>query len=324
MWIELHDSSRDHPKIIKLARSCEISEVQALGHMCALWTWVLRMAPDGDLSSFDAEDVEIGARWDGEAGQLVKACISHGLIDLGDYGMEIHDWDDFSGSLKAAQRARDYRKRKRDRNVTIPRQCGDITQNDRTTERPNERPRAFVTTPPPKLPDSKDPKVPPDGEQTFLELRAYADEIHKRNSRGLTNHGNIFWRIMAALELYSIEGCKRIIRGHKKTNDNQKFSGLRFAFPSVSKSDRTHPDPDWLGVYHKAGGKQASQNHAPNMQTPEPSELAAQMEAEAIAEHEKFCQEKGIDTDDTKAIKDFAKKALQGRSRKSKPTKAFE
>jgi len=140
MWIELHDSSRDHPKIIKLARVLKIHQAQALGHMVSIWTWALRMCPDGDLSSFDDDDIEIGAMWSGEPGALVAAAEDLRLLDRNDDGnFIIHDWDDFSGSLKAAKRAREYRKRKRDASVTRTLRKRDITQNDQTRpERPDQ------------------------------------------------------------------------------------------------------------------------------------------------------------------------------------------
>lgn len=109
MWIELHDTARDHPKMRKLARELGISRVQALGHMVSLWTWALRMAPDGDLSSFDDEDIEVdGAEWTDESVSFVEAARKVKLLD----GKNIHDWEDYAGSLKAAQRAKISREKK--------------------------------------------------------------------------------------------------------------------------------------------------------------------------------------------------------------------
>ncbi len=140
MWIELHDSSRDHPKIIKLAKALKIEQAHALGLMCSLWTWTLRMAPDGNLSSFDPEDIEHAAGWNGGEGAFFDACNSKKirLLDSGPDGLTCHDWDDYSGSLKAAKRARDYRERKRikqNNHVTRHAESRDIT----LTERPNDR-----------------------------------------------------------------------------------------------------------------------------------------------------------------------------------------
>lgn len=141
MWIELHDSSRDHPKIIKAAKELQISQVEMLGHMCSLWTWTLRMAPDGDLGSFDSDDIAIGAMWDADPALFVGACVKYDLLDVTEYGMAVHDWEDFSGSLKSAKRAREYRSRKRN----AASRDGHVMSRDstvisrRTTERPNDR-----------------------------------------------------------------------------------------------------------------------------------------------------------------------------------------
>ncbi len=156
MWIELHDSARDHPKIIKIARDLGLSQAVTLGHVTSLWLWTLRMAPDGDLSSFDVDDIEIGAQWEGERGAFVAAAVARRLLDETVDGIVVHDWDDYSGTLKAAIRKRNQRVRKRaeagetaadterqsqDGHVTsrdAERQSQDFTQNDRTTERPND------------------------------------------------------------------------------------------------------------------------------------------------------------------------------------------
>lgn len=115
MWIELHDTASDHPKILKLARDLGVPPVTSLGHIVSLWIWTLRMAPDGDLSSFDVDDIEIGARWEGAAGLFVSSCIKRQLIDDSDEGMTIHDWQSYSGGfLKQSMRKAKDRERKRE------------------------------------------------------------------------------------------------------------------------------------------------------------------------------------------------------------------
>ena len=142
MWIELHDSARDHPKLIKLARDLGIPKVHAFGHLCSLWTWVLRMAPDGDLSSFDTDDIEIGAEWGGTSGLFVSSAEKRGFLDRSNFGLVVHDWSEYSGSLKTAQRVREHRARKRSgkvkRNVTLQGvtvMLGNAEQEERPTDR---------------------------------------------------------------------------------------------------------------------------------------------------------------------------------------------
>lgn len=111
-WIELHDTCRDHPKIIKLARDLGIPQVYALGHLTSLWSWAARMAPDGCLASFDHEDIEIGAQWSGEPGVFVASCVARRLLDERDGALWIHDAREYGGSAKAAARAKASRERK--------------------------------------------------------------------------------------------------------------------------------------------------------------------------------------------------------------------
>ena len=159
MWIELHDSAREHPKVLKLAKRLDIDPGSALGYVTSLWCWTLRMAPDGDLSSFDDEDVSLGAQWpasrDGrDARTFIAAMVAVRLLDRCEHGLVVHDWQEYSGSLKSAERARNYRARKR--TVTLPSRDGnaqsrDITQTDRPTDRqtrqtdrPDTAPRASL------------------------------------------------------------------------------------------------------------------------------------------------------------------------------------
>lgn len=112
MWIELHDTLREHPKVIKLTRRLGIGRAQALGHITGLWMWALHNQPDGCLEQYDDEDIEIAALWDGEPGALHKAMVEVRLIDSNN---QIHDWMEYAGSLKAAVRKRAQRsKRSRD------------------------------------------------------------------------------------------------------------------------------------------------------------------------------------------------------------------
>lgn len=141
-YVELHDSAPDHPKILKLARRLGIDEVQALGHMAALWAWTLRMAPDGNLTAYDHESIEIGAKWRGEEGAFVRAALEVHLLDD---GPRVHDWDYFCGSLKSAARAREWREKRGANKTERPRTVGDVTEpsrtgtNEQTNERPNKR-----------------------------------------------------------------------------------------------------------------------------------------------------------------------------------------
>ena len=246
MWIELHDSSRDHPKILKLARKLKIDPAHALGLICSLWTWTLRMAPDGNLSSFEPDDIEIGAGWTGEEGAFVAACRSKPikLLDAEKDGLVCHDWEDYSGSLKAAKRARDYRKRKRtkhDGHVTVTSQCGDITQterpNDRTTERTNETREA--DTPPPK---SKSGHL----QVEIQELaQTWADEAKQNPPPIREITGDLKARMAQAIDSDpSLDRPKKAIKGRfiQAREKNAQTPSLAACFPYVDKNHKYQLD----------------------------------------------------------------------------------
>jgi hypothetical protein len=193
MWIELHDSARDHPKLLKLARDLGIAKVQALGHVCSLWLWVLRMAPDGDLSSFDGDDIEIGAEWDGQPGKFVSALISRRFIDKTDDGYVVHDWQDYSGSLKSAERMRKSRAAKRDRerddalrnsSEQLRTVASRYAERPERPDRPDQNDRANVTAapsvtrltpePPPSPPSGSLPQPKHPGGYRTTDLSAIA------------------------------------------------------------------------------------------------------------------------------------------------------
>lgn len=165
MWIELHDSCRDHPKILKLARDLKIPQAQAVGHLCSLWMWTLRMAPDGDLESFDAEDIELGALWEGDPGAFTAAATRRHLLDEGPHGLVVHQWGEYANHLKAAQRKRAQRERERaerlasrdgvvDDEVSRDTPDPDLVVCDSHKDRPTDRPTR------PDQTDRSDPAPP--------------------------------------------------------------------------------------------------------------------------------------------------------------------
>jgi hypothetical protein len=74
----------------------------------------LRMSPDGDLSSFDNEDIEDAAGWDGDSGLFLKSASKNKLLDEIESGsFQLHDWIDYASRLKARVRKRAERERKK-------------------------------------------------------------------------------------------------------------------------------------------------------------------------------------------------------------------
>ena len=80
-WIESHQTLRDHPKALKLARLLEVSRPAVIGHLQCLWWWATDYAPDGDLSRHDELDIAIGADWEGNPSEFVDALARVGFLD---------------------------------------------------------------------------------------------------------------------------------------------------------------------------------------------------------------------------------------------------
>jgi hypothetical protein len=122
--------------------------------MCSLWLWVLRMAPDGDLGSFDGEDLEIAAEWEGESGKFIESVNARGLIDIEQHGMVVHDWGDYATHLKAAERKRIQRQKKRERDAVSQ----DVTGQSRDVTGQGSKKRHVTLTDRPT--DQKEPTRP--------------------------------------------------------------------------------------------------------------------------------------------------------------------
>lgn len=106
-WRKLEDTFHSDRKIRKLARELGIPEPHAAGHIVTLWSWALLHAKDGDLSKFDVDDIEYGAKWAGAHGTFLHACVTTGLIDDDQNGSVIlHNWITRGGSFADSQRKR--------------------------------------------------------------------------------------------------------------------------------------------------------------------------------------------------------------------------
>ena len=79
----------DHPKTVKLERALSLQGVKALQ---VLWLWAAKNRPCGTLSSMDADDIEIAAKWKGKAGRLVETLVALRWIDKTEKGFTLHNW----------------------------------------------------------------------------------------------------------------------------------------------------------------------------------------------------------------------------------------
>lgn len=95
-WIESHDDIWDHHKTVKLTRLLKIGDAQAVGHLMALWHFVLRNAwRDANLAEWGDDGIEFAARWKGPSGELVAALRAVGYLD----DCVAHGWMERAGKL---------------------------------------------------------------------------------------------------------------------------------------------------------------------------------------------------------------------------------
>lgn len=98
-WVESHQEIGGHPKTKKAAKRLGVNVPQMVGHLHLLWHWALAYADDGDLSRWDDDDVALGAQWDGDSSEFVRALVDVGFIDEADGSRWLHDWMDYAGRL---------------------------------------------------------------------------------------------------------------------------------------------------------------------------------------------------------------------------------
>ncbi|MBW7475924.1 hypothetical protein K0T92_14355 [Paenibacillus oenotherae] len=112
-WIESHQELARHPKTRKLARKLGVSIPAAVGHLHFLWWWALDYAQDGDLTSFEPEDIAEAMEWPCDtAHDLITALVDSVFIDNEDGQLTLHDWYDYAGRLVDKREQNRERKRK--------------------------------------------------------------------------------------------------------------------------------------------------------------------------------------------------------------------
>lgn len=99
MWIESHQSLRNHPKFKLLYRTLKQKPATMAGYLHFLWWWCLDYAIDGDLTKYNAIQIAEASEWEGDAHVFYKVMVECGFIDAKDSEKHIHDWLDFCGSL---------------------------------------------------------------------------------------------------------------------------------------------------------------------------------------------------------------------------------
>lgn len=104
-WLESHQTLRDHPKVLRLARLLDVQRTSVVGLLHFLWWWALDHAEDGDVTDFDALDLAVAAGWEGDPDEFVKALMECGPGDRSGFlhregdRLVLHDWWDYAGKL---------------------------------------------------------------------------------------------------------------------------------------------------------------------------------------------------------------------------------
>jgi hypothetical protein len=113
-WLAVHRAVFDHPKTKRLAKKLGIDVAAAAGYLICLWTWAMTVAPEGDLSRYDPEDIEAAAGWGGPEGSFFQAATECRWLDE---DKSIHDWCDWRGPL-VNKRAKDAQRKRIERMST--------------------------------------------------------------------------------------------------------------------------------------------------------------------------------------------------------------
>lgn len=94
----------EHPKFAALKLELSVSKFEALGILEALWHFVGKFTPRGNVGKFTDKQIEAWIEWTGEPGRLVQALTETGWIDLSaDHRLIIHDWHEHADSTTKKQ-----------------------------------------------------------------------------------------------------------------------------------------------------------------------------------------------------------------------------
>ena len=117
-WIELHQTLRDHPKVIRLAEKLAVHPAEATGLLVNLWLWAVAYAEDGQLRRYTDAEIAQASRWFGQSGDLRCALRETGWEDSDG---TIHDWEEYGIRflLQARKRKARFLKKKQREKVTL-------------------------------------------------------------------------------------------------------------------------------------------------------------------------------------------------------------
>ena len=113
-WLEIHQTLRDHRKILEAADALDVKPVTMMGMMVSFWLWAIDNVPDGDVSKIRPRTLARAAQWDGDPEEFIEVLISCGWLDRHEDSLLIHDWHEYVGKLlERREQENTYRIRQR-------------------------------------------------------------------------------------------------------------------------------------------------------------------------------------------------------------------
>lgn len=144
-WIRLDQGVHDHPKIIALAESLDVSRVTIVGHLTRLWLWCSVYRPNGRTEGLTDRVLAEAAAWTGDANQFRSCMAAARLLERGRHGEQLRGW-----TLRNGYQNREaVRKPKR-----TPSNHARITRDTSTNHAPTDVPIRTVQT------EKKEPPYP--------------------------------------------------------------------------------------------------------------------------------------------------------------------
>jgi hypothetical protein len=138
IWIQSETTMVKNTKFLRLSRTLEIGIAETIGLLTLLWHCVLEMKEDGDITTWNNDDIECYAHWEGKRGVFAKALFreEHQFIDQVEGRNLIHDWTETAGRYLI----RRYGTANRDRLVEIWAMYGKKYGLE-SSEEPTKRPK---------------------------------------------------------------------------------------------------------------------------------------------------------------------------------------
>lgn len=254
-WRKLEDTFHSDRKIRKLANELDIIEPHAAGHIATLWSWALLHAPDGDLTKFDVDDIEYGAKWNGAIGDFVNACVLVRLIDRTDGGgLLLHNWLERGGSYAESHRKRLERKAKKQGDLSgtvqdCPGQSGtvlDCPEMSALEENRIEENRSICDSAAGAADHSSDALTKPTKVERMRDdiqdVWQHYRGLHPGTAKQLKSNRKEYQLVRARLEDFSAEQLKSAINGYHKSafHSGDNPQGKRYLSLALIMRDISH------------------------------------------------------------------------------------